>query len=730
MNAVRSSAALAVVGSMALAAPSFAGKCPSDLDFNGTVDGADLALLLGAWGAGDGPADLDGNGTIDGADLALLLGAWGKKCPIEPEAPRTMQLAGRALIAAPWFEFVQSFNAASVVTVGVDTIRYPDLVGLSGDLFVTAPRTAEQWASDPSLADVRGAPQSVSFFGGGVPANSIAVTNSAALSAVDGERFGRGYDLVIDLNRNGVLDGGDLIDGGGAPGFTMLANFTASGPYVSSAPVNYAVTGVTSGFTMQRIWYPTAIASMTPRPIVVISHGNGHSYLWYDYLGSHLASWGNVVMAHQNNTVPGIESASTTTLQHTAALINLQATIAGGAINGKIDASTIIWIGHSRGGEGIVRGYDRLFDGTFTPASSAYSAASIKQLISIAPTDFLGKGGATTGSDPHATPYFLIYGAADGDVCGCPGNNVADSFNIFERSVGEHWSTYIHGADHNDFNCCGTNDFSGPAGTALGNASVQAIMKVHTLAAIKSTLEQDAAARELRWRRYASLRPLGVPAAATVRNDESRLGPGTLAVLDDFQTESLLTMSSSGGAVALTVVSPAEANADDNNSAFTWVTTDAFNGQTRVGVGDSQKGMVFGWTAAALIEWSVPPALKDFSSAVALGFRATQGTRHPNGTATDASFLVTLVDGNGATSSISIGAVNQGLGRTYQRTGFGTGAGWQNEIQLVRLRLDDFKRHGNAIDLANITSVRLEFATPGESATGRVVIDDLTLLSE
>lgn len=49
--------------------------CPGDFDRNGTVDGADLATMLGAWG---GPgADLDGSGVTDGADLAVLLGAWG-----------------------------------------------------------------------------------------------------------------------------------------------------------------------------------------------------------------------------------------------------------------------------------------------------------------------------------------------------------------------------------------------------------------------------------------------------------------------------------------------------------------------------------------------------------------------------------------------------------------------------------------------------------------------------
>ncbi|MDZ4754233.1 MAG: hypothetical protein SGJ11_07020, partial [Phycisphaerae bacterium] len=48
-----------------------------DLTLDGTVDAADLAVLLGSWGrCGDCPADLDHSGEVDAADLALLLGKW------------------------------------------------------------------------------------------------------------------------------------------------------------------------------------------------------------------------------------------------------------------------------------------------------------------------------------------------------------------------------------------------------------------------------------------------------------------------------------------------------------------------------------------------------------------------------------------------------------------------------------------------------------------------------
>jgi hypothetical protein len=54
----------------------------ADLDANGTVNAADLAILLGAWTAGPcaGAAcnsDLNGDSFVDAADLAILLGEWG-----------------------------------------------------------------------------------------------------------------------------------------------------------------------------------------------------------------------------------------------------------------------------------------------------------------------------------------------------------------------------------------------------------------------------------------------------------------------------------------------------------------------------------------------------------------------------------------------------------------------------------------------------------------------------
>ena len=51
-------------------------SCPADLTGDGVVDGADLGLILSAWG--ESPlGDLTGDGITDGADLGLMLTAFG-----------------------------------------------------------------------------------------------------------------------------------------------------------------------------------------------------------------------------------------------------------------------------------------------------------------------------------------------------------------------------------------------------------------------------------------------------------------------------------------------------------------------------------------------------------------------------------------------------------------------------------------------------------------------------
>ena len=55
--------------------------CSADVNGDGVVNAADLALLLGTWGQNPGhPSDIDGDGVVGPLDLADVLGNWGP-CP-------------------------------------------------------------------------------------------------------------------------------------------------------------------------------------------------------------------------------------------------------------------------------------------------------------------------------------------------------------------------------------------------------------------------------------------------------------------------------------------------------------------------------------------------------------------------------------------------------------------------------------------------------------------------
>jgi hypothetical protein len=54
------------------------GWCEGDFNFDGLVDGADLGLLMSAWGSRSALLeDLNDDTVVDGADLGFFLGKWG-----------------------------------------------------------------------------------------------------------------------------------------------------------------------------------------------------------------------------------------------------------------------------------------------------------------------------------------------------------------------------------------------------------------------------------------------------------------------------------------------------------------------------------------------------------------------------------------------------------------------------------------------------------------------------
>ena len=645
------------------------------------------------------------------------------------------ELAGRSLPAFPSFEFVQAFNEGTALEAALDPHLHPDLVGATCDLYVLEDRSASSWCSGAGLNDVRGAPDEVTITSGMTADNIFLLAASDTLPSTAGTDVGKGYDLALDCDRNGFLDAGELADGlGDQAGAYVIRDMTTAGPLAVSSfddigPEPDHCSG--GGNDDMRIYYPAELDDpgfFGLYPLVVISHGNGHCFDWYDFLGEHLASYGYIVMSHDNDTGPGIETASTTTLLFTDEILREQGTLGAGVLAGHIDSTRIAWIGHSRGGEGVARAYDRLVDEGYP--SEFYDAGDIVVISSIAPTDFLGPD----ESDPKDKPYHLLYGSADGDVSGRPGNSIAQSFGLYERALGERQSTYVHGADHNDFNCCGFNDFAGPSETEIGRPEAQQVQKAVTLALLERYLESRPEPAEFFWRQYDSLRPLGV-ATDTVVVSEFRATPVKRShVIDNYQSEPALDTSSSGEAVRATVNNLLEGQLREPNSSYAWDPSDPMNGMARGRTEDLERGVVFEYSAGQQLsyEFDVLDSERDFSDDDILSFRACQMTRHPETIAelADLTFTVSLVDGSAQSASIQIGTYGGGIVEPYQRTGYGDGAGWQNEFETIRIRISDFSRDGQPLDLQDIRTIRFDFGSDHGSDQGRVALDDLQLVKE
>ena len=733
MNFRRAALLAAAAGLVIAGAAHAQAGCRADLDGDGELTLFDFLEFQNLFASSDPRADFDGDGDLTLFDFLEFQNEFALGCPTGEIM--SAELAAEDMAQFPWADYVRAFQAGRAFKIAIDPSVVAPPAG-SVDLYIVADKSLAEWDADPTLTDARGLSQPVTFGGGAsTNDNKVDVGGVALLNADAGENIGVAYDVVLDVNRNGELDAGDIIDGRDGAGFWLFKDLTTLGPAARTRVDTFTATfpGIPTTRNQQRLTYPSDIATRTNVPVVIISHGNGQDYRWYDYMHDHFASHGWVVMSHQNDTVPGIQTASETTLRHTDYFYGNLATIAGGVLNGRLDKSNTTWIGHSRGGEGVARAYDKIVDGTYNPVN--YALSDINLVSSIAPTDFL----LTNSADPHDSNYHLIAGSGDGDVNGGPTTPVTQYFALYERANDtpgdrQRTNTYVIGADHNDFNCCGFDDYSGPAGLAIGRPEAQQIAKIAWLVLIQNAVRGNDVGLEFVRRSRESTRPLGLRDTTNVVSEYKAAFDSTQkTIIDDFQTASSTALASSGAAVTFNVTNIIEGRMDDADTAFTWLAGDPMNGMTRGDNAlDQTRGIVFDYNADRFIQWDLPalPLFRDFTQYNWLTFRAAQGTRHPDTIALSANqtFTVTIRDAAGNSSSINIGAYgNGGFNEPFPRTGAGSGTGWANEFETYHINVNDFARDGRDIDLANITAVRFDFGPSFGTARGRLGFDDLEL---
>ncbi|NRA56937.1 MAG: hypothetical protein HRU13_02295 [Phycisphaerales bacterium] len=700
--------------------------CRADLDGDGQLTVFDFLEFQNLFTLGDLAADFDGDGELTLFDFLEFQTEFDQGCPLEPV---NLQMAGVPLDEYPWFEATRAFNEGQTVFLAIDPDRFPSIVGQSADLYIVASKTNLQWVGDPTLVDVRGMPQAHTFSATSIETAPVALTGSGSLASTQGLDVSIGYDLVVDVNGDGELGEGDYIDGleldaADANGFSVFTNIAEMGPLTPTMIDSSSSRGVL------RLNYPAELADVGPLPIAVIVHGGGHDYRWYDYLQDQLSSWGWVSISVQND----FSGTGNRPLQHTDALIGEQASIAGGVLNGLIDSSRIVWIGHSLGGRECNIGAERLDQGLFTPSN--YTVDDIVLVSSIAANSLGSFGGSPYQADPGDVNFHMIWGAADGDISGSPSSFGGQTipFRNYDRATGFKHSTYIHGADHNVFNCCGFRNFQGPVSTEIGRTEAQQIAKAIWTALIKHYGEGNFDAIDYVTRAWDSFKPLGVMDTTTlIHMYRSSEADSTSRVIDDFQSNPSVSQSSSGGAVTVGVANAAEVRQEDANGSLTWIGSEPSNGMNYAFYAqDTSAGLVFDFDSASFIEFAVLPSLADVTGFDHLSFRVCQGTRHPNTIAELAplTFNVTLVDQAGVRSTIHIGAYDAGASEPYQRAGAGSGVGWQNEYGTVRVRLSDFLAQGSGLNLAEIAAIRFEFAEGGGSSIGRLGLDEIEFTVE
>ncbi len=615
----------------------------------------------------------------------------------------------------PWFSYVDAFNGSGPAHVALDPFRFGDRVGLTADIYVVDHKDAGDWVADPTLVDVTGSVETLTVAGDSVASNVVEVWSSLDPAGW----VARPLDVVFDFDGDGAYGPGDLLDGGDGTGLAAVKDLATGGPHT-------VVESVYSGGSWlgQDLYYPDDIATMGELPLVVVSHGNGHEYTWYDYIGEHLASHGYVVMSHQNNTGPGIETASTTTIRNTDWFLGNLDTIEDGALLGHVDGHRIVWIGHSRGGEGVVRAYDRIVEGDV--AITDYEPEDVVLISSIAPTVF----NDVTDADPHDRPYHLIAGAADGDVTGGPDCTQCQFFRLAQAATGDTHVTYVQGASHNDFNCCGFADGTGP--DLIGEEEAQTVAKSTWLALLEGRVQGDEVLLEYLTRMYDDLHGSGIADDTVVASQFRVDRSGDVIVLDGFQEGSDVTTSDCSGSVTYDGTGLREGRLADRDYRLGWSDGDAYNGMTQVADDvDATRGGILEWSegSGTALSFEIPEGYGDWRGYGFLSFRAAQQTRHAYTVALGGplSFTVTLVDGTGVESSIDFGVMG-GLTTPYLRSGLGTGYGWANEFATVRLRLLEFQADGTPIDLSDVVEVRFDVGEGAGSPLGRIGIDDLEIV--
>ncbi|HZG51007.1 MAG TPA: hypothetical protein VEZ40_02625 [Pyrinomonadaceae bacterium] len=512
------------------------------------------------------------------------------------------------------------------------------------------------------------------------------------------------------------------------------------------------------------IHYPTALSGSYP--VVVFMHGRHAtcyrsttaalrwpcrsteqpipSFQGYDYIAEKLASNGYVVVsvsanginAYDNNVNDlGMQARAELIQHHLGRLKTFNTTGAapfGTKFVGKLDLTKVGTMGHSRGGEGVVKHY--------VYNTSLGSPYTIKAVLPLAPVDF-NRPVVNNAALEVILPY------CDGDVSDNQGVHFYDDarYNVAGDTGAKH-TVQVMGANHNFYNTvwtpgmfpAGTADdwgyvtggsTDGHCGTGATNKRLTSAQQRGTGLAYTSAFMRAYVGGETQFLPILTGAAPPPASALTTNLHVSYHAPDAAAKRRDVNrllTATDLTTNTLGGATTQSGLTPHDlcgGNSPQPQHCLPSTQSTSRQPHTVASARSTLRGLSqlrTGWGAfGSTYTNDLPLGARDVSGFQSLQFRVSvnfSDTR--NAANTPQNFSIILTDGAGATSSVRVGDVS---GALFFPPG-SVGPVPKVLLNSVRVPLTSF----TGVNLSDIRSVKFTFDQKG---TGALLISDLAFAS-